>query len=361
MSNIKIETLWPVHIGNGMFLLQGNDFIFTKNQSGDSVIDVLSEEKIGKIVGTSPTSISQWVKAINENEADDFIKSRLKGLSFREYAKRRIHNYAAIPKRHTTLKECVHDGQGRPYIPGSSIKGAIRTAVMAKMARERILNDLEGTDLIEDKEKVLSLMEKRILGETIAQDVFRHLSTGDIYFNRGVEIAVTQINLNIREQDSLLDYKKQQIVEVISAEQCSNFRINARNEFFERLKIKGMNGLFQLINEHTKRLVKEDIHFWTEGEGGDYMDQDDYLENLRWILDDISECGPNECILRLGQAIGWRFITGAWTEHIDCFDELVVPKSRPKNYIYSQYPFPKSRRIDDQSGLFGFVKLTIQD
>lgn len=361
MSNIRIETLWPVHIGNGMFLLQGNDFIFTKKKSGESVIDVLSEEKLGRIVGTSPTTISQWVEEINKNNADDFIKSRLKGHSSQEYAKRRIYNYASIPKWQTTLKECIHDGQGRPFIPGSSIKGAIRTAVMAKIARERILNDLDGSDLIEDKEKILSSMEKRILGETISQNVFRYLSTGDIYFNPGVEIAVTQINLNIREQDSLLDYKKQQIVEVISANQCSNFRINAKHEFFECLKIKGMNGLFQLINEHTKRLVKEDIHFWTQGEGGDYEGQDDYLENLRWILEDISDCGPNECVLRLGQGVGWRFITGAWTEHIDCFDELVVPKSRPKNYNYSQYPFPKSRRISKDSEIFGFVKLTIQD
>jgi CRISPR type III-A-associated RAMP protein Csm5 len=34
-----------------------------------------------------------------------------------------------------TLKECIHSGLGVPYIPGSSIKGAIRTAIVATLAQ----------------------------------------------------------------------------------------------------------------------------------------------------------------------------------------------------------------------------------
>ena len=74
----------------------------------------------------------------------------------------------------------------------------------------------------------------------------------------------------------------------------------------------------------------------------------------------IEACQTNECILRIGQASGWRFVTGAWLEDIDkhYFNNVIVPLCRPKNDRYRGYPFPKSRRIDESSNVFGFVKLT---
>ena len=47
MSEIKIETLSPIHIGNGTFLQQGNDYIVDDNH-----INVLSLDILGKIIGT---------------------------------------------------------------------------------------------------------------------------------------------------------------------------------------------------------------------------------------------------------------------------------------------------------------------
>ena len=74
------------------------------------------------------------------------------------------------------------------------------------------------------------------------------------------------------------------------------------------------------------------------------------------------DCGcqeGKECVLRLGHASGWRFITGAWTENLDNFKSEIVPASRPKNFNYEQYVFPKSRRLDEDGDIFGFVKLEL--
>ena len=46
MSEIKIETLSPIHIGNGTFLQKGNDYIVEEDY-----IDVLSLDKLGIIIG----------------------------------------------------------------------------------------------------------------------------------------------------------------------------------------------------------------------------------------------------------------------------------------------------------------------
>ena len=51
MSEIKIETLSPIHIGNGTFLQKGNDYIVEEDY-----INVLSLDKLGKIIGTDNTT-----------------------------------------------------------------------------------------------------------------------------------------------------------------------------------------------------------------------------------------------------------------------------------------------------------------
>jgi CRISPR-associated protein Csm5 len=42
------------------------------------------------------------------------------------------------------------------------------------------------------------------------------------------------------------------------------------------------------------------------------------------------------------------------------FEDVVIPASRPKNFNYTQFDFPKSRRIDEDSDVLGFVKLSIK-
>lgn len=356
MSNILIKTLSHIHIGNGVFLQQGNDFLADGN-GDESYIYVLNINKLASIIGTDASTIQLWADAIKAEKVDSFIKNKLRGHEYREVALRRIANYANISSARKTLKECIHDGMGRPYIPGSSIKGAIRTAVMATLARPRIAKALETAKDKEHREKIISNMEKKVLGHEAETDVFRHLATGDAFFDKGCEISVTQINLNITTSNKLRDFRKQQIVEAIAYGESSTFRLNTNKEFYEKTRLTGDNDLFRLINQHTKDLVKEEIDYW-DGKG---IDSEDYVNNMEDILSEINSCASGECVLRIGQASGWRFVTGAWLEEVDddIFDSEIVPMCRRNNQRYEQYDFPKSRRIDSDSELFGFVKLKI--
>ena len=367
MSEIKIETLSPIHIGNGSFLQEGNDYI-----SDEDYIYVLNVDRLSTIIGSDPKSIELWTDAIMNGGVNSFLKNRFKGYLYKDFSKRQIKRIACFNKEQSTLKECMHDGLGKPYIPGSSIKGAIRTVIMSSLARKKIVQRLNKESdrkkwkrIIQDFEGELLHFEaytrngKRDTGPS--SDIFRFLSTGDAYFENGVEIAVKQMNLNITEKKSLLDCKKQQVVEAIKSGVSSQFRLSIGEDFYNHSGINDINDLFKRINDHTYNLLCDEIDFWSKGEGGKYIDQDDYLDEIDIILDMIEECQANECILRIGQASGWRFVTGAWLEDIDkhYFKNVIVPQCRPKNVIYKDYPFPKSRRIDSSSDIFGFVKLTI--
>lgn len=367
MSDIKIETLSPIHIGNGSFLQEGNDYI-----ADDDYIYILNVDKFGSIIGEDPKSIQLWSDAILNGSTSLFLKKRIQGHSIQDITKRKIKRIAGSKMEQSSLKECIHDGLGKPYVPGSSIKGAIRTVVMSSLARKEIVQRLNKESdqkkwkkIIQDIEGELLHFEaytkkgKRDTGPS--SDIFRFFSTGDAFFDNGVEIAVKQINLNITEKNSLLDMKKSQVVEAIKSGVSSQFRLLIGEDFYHYSGINDIYDLIKMINDHTYNLLCDEIDFWAKGAGSQYDGQDDYLDQLDIILDMIEACQPNECVLRIGQASGWRFVTGAWLEDIDkCyFKDVIVSQCRPKNFYYKDYPFPKSRRIDNSSNVFGFVKLTV--
>ena len=355
MSNVQIKTLSQVHIGNGVFLQQGNDFL-VKDVKNDSFVYVLNVDKLAEIVGTDSSSIRQWTDVIQTGNVAAFIRERLKETPFKDVAKRRITSFVGRWTPTDTLKEFIHDGMGRPYLPGSSIKGAIRTAVLATLARNQVLKNYSSAHGDKEQRKCLSNMEKQILGNKPETDVFRHLATGDAFFRKGSEIAVRQINLNITQKDNLKDFSKQQVVEAIGTDETASFRLTANHEFFNRIGLSDVNDLFRLINEHTRKLVEEEIDYWD----GYKDDSGDYVANMNEILLAINDCSSGECVLRIGQASGWRFITGAWLEELelDEFDKTVRRDIRTNN-VYDEYDFPKTRRIDDDSYVFGFVKMSI--
>jgi hypothetical protein len=70
-------------------------------------------------------------------------------------------------------------------------------------------------------------------------------------------------------------------------------------------------------------------------------------------------------VLRVGHGSGWLGMTGGWAKNDKYIADrkiwdAIEDKSRPNNKRnYSDYPFPKSRRMDDEGELLGFIKLTL--
>lgn len=131
MSEIKIETLTSVHIGSGESLQYGTDFVPAKIDD-ENYLSVVDPKKVLNLIGIE--NISYWVAAIERKESTSSVVKRFAPTAkVEDYSKRMIVEWSAA-KGTDTLKEHIHDGRGIPYIPGSSIKGAIRTAVLASLA-----------------------------------------------------------------------------------------------------------------------------------------------------------------------------------------------------------------------------------
>ncbi|MDD5995656.1 MAG: type III-A CRISPR-associated RAMP protein Csm5 [Bacteroidales bacterium] len=373
MSKIKIETLTAVHIGSGETLQYGTDFVPGKTEDGD-VLSIIEPRKVLDLIGVD--NVQQWVKAIERKEpTSQVVKRYVPNAKLEDYSNRIILEWSDV-RDTDTLKEQIHNGQGRPYIPGSSIKGAIRTSILASLAdtiqsKENKI-DKSGKDFkgFFKQKADAKRIESELFGATPNNDIFRFLQVGDAYFGELREVAIRMVNINERERHSFWDTSKPQLIEAISPEDDSEFqlKLNISGYNFSRGKVNQLPScmsseaeLFRTINTHTQKLLCEELEYWEEREDKDESDKVTiYLEKVNDILSIARACKDGkECILRIGHGSGWCFITGAWAKSLKNFDSLVVPVSRPKNSNYEQYDFPKTRRVDDECELLGFVKLSI--
>lgn len=377
MSNIKIETISPIHIGSGNLLQNNTDFVVI-NDGDETDIYVTEDAKILELIGVE--HIDNWLASIEKKESTGELIERYAPNSLpKDYSQRQIFCYALNIKADETLKETIHNGQGLPYIPGSSIKGAIRTVVLASLIdkvqnkedkiiqkrREQAITDKYGNKLLyADK------IEKELFGKDPNNDVFRFMRVGDAYFEKNSTIATRMVNLNITHKDDLFDNTKPQLIEAIGSSETSKFSLNIAADYYKWAKSKSstlgflpkelqsVSGLFSLINLHTQNLIADEIDYWKNGgkTGAEY-----YIETLEDLLKKSEACHEgSSCVLRIGHGSGWRFITGAWAERLNNFDTDVMNAARPNNYKYSEYDFPKTRRVDEDSYVLGFVKLTIE-
>lgn len=373
MSKIKIETLTAVHIGSGETLQYGTDFVTGETEDGD-VLSIIEPRKVLDLIGVD--NVQQWVKAIERKEpTSQVVKRYVPNAKLEDYSNRIILEWSDV-RDTDTLKEQIHNGQGRPYIPGSSIKGAIRTSILASLAdtiqsKENKI-DKSGKDFkgFFKQKADAKRIESELFGATPNNDIFRFLQVGDAYFGELREVAIRMVNINERERHSFWDTSKPQLIEAISPEDDSEFqlKLNIPGYNFSRGKVNQLPScmsseaeLFRTINTHTQKLLCEELEYWEEREDKDESDKVTiYLEKVNDILSIARACKDGkECILRIGHGSGWCFITGAWAKSLKNFDSLVVPVSRPKNSNYEQYDFPKTRRVDDECELLGFVKLSI--
>lgn len=363
---ITIETVTPIHVGSGEFLSHDSDYVVQREEE-DDYIYIVDPRKMIDVIGVE--NVDKWVSNIEmQRSTIDFVNS-IAHKHPKEYSKRSLLSYVTTYKS-GTLKECLHDGRGLPYIPGSSIKGAIRTAILSSLSSSNLAN-LESILHVErNAKKWNSGVEKKVFGTLANKDFMRFIRIGDAYFNPNSEIASLGILLNHREREDLQDKSKNQIIESISTGEKSSFQMKIAQNYNEWCHSKDkeirllpndlstIEGLMSMINQHTKHLIEEEIAMWSDL-SDEYSGAEVFIEGLESVLHEVNSCSEKSCVLRLGYGSGWRFITGAWSEKLSCFDSKVVENARFHANRYTEYEFPKSRRIDEDSDCWGFVKLFV--
>ena len=370
MSKMKLETLTSLHIGSGNMLQKDSDFVFGKDAEDYPVVGVIDPRKVLTLVGEE--NIDAWTVAIeNGRSTNDIVKQYAPIATITDYSLHTIDSY--LSRTPQQIKEFIRDGLDRPYIPGSSIKGAIRTAVLANIAAT--MNEAEFLQVTRNNGNITAkAFEAKVFGKDPNHDVFRYLLVGDA-FAMGYRTAVyNMVNINERTERGFWDTSKQMATEVLLSGTEVDFSLALKQPELRPADMPAMpkalssvDALLNVINNHTRMLLADEIDIW-ESKNVDSRSEEkvnSYIGQLKDLLNTANECqGTPSAVMRIGHGSGWRFITGAWTERLSDNDfGAVVNKARPGNAKrYANYDFPKSRRLEeDECEPLGFVKITLCD
>jgi len=245
----------------------------------------------------------------------------------------------------------IRTGLGTPYLPGSSIKGAIRTAFVHHYWN--LLNEPTKRTLLgkvrqnRRNEWAAEPIVDYLLGKTPNENWGRFLQISDAHYQQ------EQMELNRVKVVSLSDRNKQGwyyksydiFAEMIKWEQKSNLSIGLDHFLalhslvpisLQKKKIT-WEQLCTICNDYAKEKIEDEID-WFDMQG---------LNQVRESLKELLTFIPNNqegFLVRLGWGSGWIHMTGDYLDD-DALDDMRYT-FRLSKYKPSQVPvFPKSRRI----------------
>ena len=343
-----------VHVGDGNDLQYGFDFL----ADGEDVY-VLNIEKlvgsIGEAENLDPDEVKSLLDAISNRKLVKYINEN--DIDLDSISSRKIYNYYNYEFKATNIiKSQIHDAFGRPYIPGSSIKGAIRTAIVASMACK-----------VDKNQYNLKHIEQNLCGH-INSDFFRFIRVGDAVLEDGCEIVASLSRLtqsyknDIKQYVEAINFDPDEFVPLVLDIDTEKYNIVRNGGLPNKLgqmpkRAQRINSLFELINDHTVKLVEDEIRVWRKFNNNSWARK--YVKTIMALLEECNKVDRGkECVLRIGMGSGKRFITGAWAEGVSKFyDE--------KNRL-TDNPIPETRTFVESTepgfvDLLGFVKLRIKE
>ncbi len=390
--NIKIKTLSPVHIGSGNELIGNFDYVHLPKEN---ILAVIDNNKIMQYAqGQDERFIQMWVACIDEEK--DIIKSlpQLSDASSAEIAKRIIDIDQHIPVSvKNSIKEQMHLGLHEPTIPGTSIKGSIRTALLnylikknpyfasqpknLGMMKGRFRNPKRADQLVTGNYFGKSKKSNRY-GEHLPDpqmDILRFLHISDFHFS---DNTVALRSHSVNQYRNGWDLKKglNQYWECIPKGVAATGNIKIAKKEMKQVKEKkhittrnlellDIEQLFKIINDHTLHRLDAEIGFWDNEGEPEVIEQ--YLDHLEALESIIKGSDGTSCVLRMGAGSGWDYMTGGWLYGRDNNGDYILEdrtwktiKGNLRNNKYdSKTIFPKTRKLIKGGLPMGFVELSI--
>ncbi|MBW2096567.1 MAG: type III-A CRISPR-associated RAMP protein Csm5 [Deltaproteobacteria bacterium] len=361
----RLEALTPVHVGSGETLKRHFDFFILRGR-----IHLVSQTRLfSEVEQLGPEKIDEFTKAIAKRGAGAWIEKQgipVDRISMESFSLP-AGNYPNEIRAH------IRDSFGRPYIPGSSIKGAFRTAIIRRLARENKtpIRDGSGNSKIADQ-KVC----KALLGQDAKVNLMRALTVSD-FGVEGLEALSHNKALVYRQEkagsgamDSMKigkpKHKRQMEISIEhmpSGTVCSGSisldrylvekdRERSCFEFKAHLDLVWLITACRKLAQHT---IKTELEFLEDKTGVPVEGIKGFYKDLQEKQKDLKE---NEVFFQMAWGAGWRGMTGQLLE----IDDL-TPETRKKLNLapkYLDFPFPKSRRIvtvNGRSRPIGWVKM----
>lgn len=204
---IKAEILTPMHIGDGTelepleYVIKNNKFYKVNLAEWLSTLTNEKAEEFKRLTGREYaqksilTQLRQFVR-----DKIDINKYTEWSVDVSEAVKKRYEERFNVPENQLPMSPFIRTGS-RPFLPGSSIKGAIRTAYLNFLKRGTpSLNERRKADLVEGE-----LLKAIVKGKddrprfAIDKDPFRAIKVKDVFLPENSTFFAEVINHNKKD------------------------------------------------------------------------------------------------------------------------------------------------------------------
>jgi len=338
--NLTVTLLSPLHIGDGKELRQGFDFMvkdgYTYRLNEDGILEEKNQLLQRRRDGTYP------------------LPGEL--LSDRDYQNGSLFRYIlpGFPrskKVDARIKTCIKDVHDRPYIPGSSIKGAFRTA-LAWTAFPEVFGEkhLSRADFGRNRFWAAQSLEQKIFGNDPNHDLLRALQVSDCFGPQKTDEILRVVNAQVLTRRSSGTPVE---LEAIIGDVIFNGSLRVDDTLFTEMAERvlhfsnrrhWLDELVPRIQRHSRARLRNLIAWYEQAEN---------TGGIAKFLGDL--CGAtlneNEAIFQLGWGTGWDGTT-LWThlqKDANLFEQLVADyglhrSTRNAPRRIAGEPFPRSKR-----------------
>ncbi len=353
---MTITPLTPIHIGSGEVIMPGDYFLF--QEKGSYALYAVDMGYLGSRLAKGRDTLCKWIlddpvgwvkKAIEKENFTTLVK---KYARFRSVVSDRvggeIKNRWGEGTSMLEISTFERSGQN-PIVPGSSIKGAIRTALLYQAVKKPL--QIPNTR----QKNGVSRWERETLGSKsgdVQDDILRHLKVSDATA-KGVQTVVLNVeHVGMRTQSGkqaqLVDYRE--CLPGILQPDAEDYTVQATLQIwfghphysFCRGKLT-KEHILQSCRQFYGTVLEADMQYWRG---------DNELEELYAELKKRLQANPHSALIRLGWGCGMDS-TGL---------NLVKPtgKHPPRKIDYKFRYNPQTRRIFD--GLYppGWAVFTLE-
>ncbi len=378
----QLQTVTPVHIGSGE-TLSHIDGCYTNGRWYHIDLD--------KVLAHPSTDLNALTSEMAQRNFRWERYLRQHGSDLSELAAYNL--LCPQSPEEVEIQEAIKTVHNQPYIPGSTLKGAIRTALLGEILNENSdiysesLSQLEN--LIDQgpqgnprREQPARRIESLAFGRDPNRDIFRALHVSDarpldsssLEIGMAWTVTLDQSDQLVQKRDGRQEYKN--FVQQIQARQRLTFtlkidellfreREKARLGFSE-LQEKTLHDIAEVCRSAIDELMKSEQDFF------DYYNLSEIANFYDKLIDLNNKLPEGAFLLQIGWGTGYHAntVTSLFTNdeespenlQMDLRERFKLGESRFQRGNYDDREFPKTRRIlyrgQNPIAPFGWVKIS---
>lgn len=330
----------------------------------DDGVGILDLEKLDEIFISDKYLFDEYIEILRNQSANSKDKFKIKKLLNKKRIKLDSVILKTIPYAYqirnlTQITQCVKS-RGIAYIPGSSIKGAIRTAILYDRTREKLnYKFIENKQNIYSNKKIYVGQEEfRSNPKSVQDDIFKNIIVRDTNLLKSINTKIYNVkNLNLYKsiKRNELELTLPMLVECISEEQKLETSIKIKEKMFDdRRTFVNKEDFYNRVNSYYEDLLNREIEVFEK-----LRDESKYkiINEYNTLLSRIKELRNNKngFILRVGK------LKGLFSNTVDIgFNDEELQKINI-NKKGKKGEFPTSRwvitNMDSVIGTLGWIEL----